>query len=129
MKPIVVVAWLCLAVTLAAGSPVLDEDASAAASVQRGRTQFMFRCGGCHALDVNRSGPSLRGVVGRPAGSLGKFGYSSSLARSGLVWSEQTLDQWLTAPSRLVPGTRMTATVKSAEDRHALIAYLRSVAR
>lgn len=129
MKPIVVVAWLCLAVTLSAASPVLDEDANATASVQRGRLQFLFRCGGCHALDVNRTGPSLRGVVGRPAGSLDTFGYSSSLEHSGVVWSEHRLDQWLTAPLRLVPGTRMTVTVKSAEDRLALIAYLRSVSR
>ncbi len=42
------------------------------------------------------------------------------------VWDEATLNRWLTAPTDLVPGTKMAfAGLPKAEDRTAVIDYLK----
>ena len=44
---------------------------------------------------------------------------------SGVVWDEAALDQWLTNPKKLVPGTKMVfAGLKKKGDRKNLIAFL-----
>ena len=68
-----------------------------------GRAVFEKRCTGCHALDHDKEGPRLPGVVGRRAGSLASFPYSSAVQKSGIVWSEETLEKWLTEPDSLIP--------------------------
>ena len=40
------------------------------ANGEDGQALFQKRCTGCHALDADHEGPRLRGVVGRPAGSV-----------------------------------------------------------
>jgi Raf kinase inhibitor-like YbhB/YbcL family protein len=69
-------------------------------------------------------GPLLAGVIGRAAGSVASFGYSKALRASGLTWDAATLDQFLSRPSLLVPGTNMPLPVPNLEDRQDLIAYL-----
>jgi len=68
------------------------------------------QCMSCHTVEAGRNliGPSLHGVVGRKAASLPGYAYSDALKKSGLTWDEATLDKWLTAPPKLVPGTKMT---------------------
>ena len=61
----------------------------------------------------------------RKAGELSDFRYSPALKRSGIVWSPQTLESYLTDPQALVPGNRMPyAGMKDPSDRADLIAYL-----
>ena len=84
------------------------------------------RCLACHSLEVNRTGPKHCGVVGRHAGSVPGYDYSSAMKRSKLVWNEKTLDRFLADPLKTVPGTTMTyAGVPDAKERSDLIAYLR----
>jgi len=46
-------------------------------------------------------------------------------ARSGIVWTPETLDKFITDPQALVPGNRMPyAGMANAGDRADLIAYL-----
>jgi cytochrome c2 len=52
-------------------------DGGAKGDAIAGRTAFEKRCGGCHALDHDKEGPRLAGVVGRKAG-----GISSGLSLS-----------------------------------------------
>jgi len=52
-------------------------------------------------------GPSLTGVVGRPAASVAGFPYSDALKKSGLTWTEDNLRAWIAEPSHTVPGTLM----------------------
>lgn len=52
--------------------------------------------------------------------------YSAALKRSKLVWTPANLDRWLMSPIRLVPGTRMAASVSVPADRADIIAYLAS---
>lgn len=100
-----------------------------AANATRGAELYEQRCGGCHAVDVNRIGPMHRNVFGRKAGSLQNFDYSSALRAAKLHWDQTSLDAWLSNPEKLVPGQRMGYSVENAVDRADLIAYLRSVSR
>ena len=86
---------------------------------------FDKRCGGCHALDRDKEGPQLHGVFGRKAGSVMSFQYSDALKKSGIVWTEETLDRWLTDTDKLVPNNDMTFHVEKAEERRAIITYLK----
>jgi cytochrome c len=84
------------------------------------------RCLACHALASDRVGPRHCGLIGRRAGSVPGFAYSSAMKKSGLVWNEKTLDRFLAKPMKVVPGTAMTYDgVPDAKDRADLIAYLR----
>jgi nitrite reductase (NO-forming) len=99
---------------------------SAAQDVTAGERVFR-KCVACHSLEpgANKVGPSLAGVLGRTAGTSPDFRYSEALKQSGLIWNEQTLDNFLADPSKAVPGTKMIFTgLKKPEDRAAIIAYL-----
>lgn len=111
-----------VALALAAGSPAVG--AEPAGDPERGRAIY-GRCIGCHALKYNRTGPLHCGLFGRRAGSVGGFRYSKAMRRSGIVWTAKTLDRFLAAPLRAVPGTRMGyAGIKKPNERADLIAYL-----
>jgi nitrite reductase (NO-forming) len=87
------------------------------------------KCQACHSIDAgaNKVGPSLAGVVGRKAGALPDYLYSSALQQSEVVWDEASLDAFLAAPSKFVPGTKMTFVgLKQAEDRASVIAYMQA---
>lgn len=84
------------------------------------------RCTACHSFEVHRTGPKHCGLFGRPAGSAPDYAYSAAMKRSGIVWDESTLERFLAAPTKSVPGTTMTyAGVPDRGERAALIAYLR----
>ena len=97
----------------------------AAGDATRGEQLYESRCMACHSLDANRVGPMHRGVYGRKAGSVPDFVYSVALTSSPIVWSDTTLNRWLTDPEALIPGQRMNIRVLSADDRADLIAFLR----
>ncbi len=64
----------------------------------RGKTVFEKRCTGCHAIEADREGPRLAGVFGRKAGSVAGYAYSAGLKKSGLTWTDATLEKWLSDP-------------------------------
>lgn len=115
---VMVAALLCLS---AAASGLVH----AAGDASRGEQLYESRCIACHSLDENRVGPKHRGVYGRKAGSVPDFAYSMALTASKIVWSDTTLNRWLSNPEALIPGQRMNFQVQSAEDRADLIAFLR----
>lgn len=85
------------------------------------------KCAVCHVVDKpqNKVGPSLHGVIGRPAGAVEGFKYSDAMKNSGLVWDEATLDQYLENPKGFVKGNKMAfAGLKKPEDRANVIAYI-----
>jgi len=90
-----------------------------------GRAAFEKRCTGCHALDHEKVGPRLGGVVGRKAGAIPNFNYSDALKKSGVVWNEEILDKWLTDPDSVVPDADMTFRLNDATERAVIIAYLK----
>jgi cytochrome c len=88
------------------------------------------RCGACHALEYDRTGPRNCGLLGRRAGSVPGFEYSEAMRRSRIVWSEATLDRFLADPLGAVPGTTMGyAGVRDRKERADLIAYLAKASR
>ena len=90
--------------------------------------QVYVRCLACHALAYDRVGPHHCGLFGRLAGSVPGFAYSPAMKKSGIVWNEKTLDQFLKSPMKMVPGTAMTYDgVPDPKDRADLIAYLKQV--
>ena len=97
-----------------------------AQSPVNGETLFRQRCQSCHSIAPDKTtplGPNLHGVVGRKAGTTA-FRYSDALKKSGVVWSRTTLDRYLAAPLRLVPGTRMTVALPNEAQRAAILDYL-----
>ena len=99
---------------------------SHAGDAKRGKQLYESRCIGCHSIEENRVGPAHRGVFGRKAGSVEGYVYSPALKSARVVWSEKTLDRWLTNPEATIPGQKMGFAVPSANDRADLIEYLRS---
>jgi len=115
------------AVLLLVVSSVVRPFPAEAQSGQDGQALFERRCSGCHALDADREGPRLRGVVGRSAGSVKTFQYSEALKNAKHLWNEANLDKWLTDTESVVPGNDMSFQVPKAEERAAIISYLKSL--
>jgi len=108
-------------------TPTVAQDA---ASGDAGRLLFNNACRTCHSLNDgdNRLGPHLHGVVGRKAGSVANFAYSSAIKDSGLTFDEATLDRFIASPDQVAPGSGMRpfSGISSAEDRAKLVAFLRA---
>ncbi|HEY7758574.1 MAG TPA: c-type cytochrome [Burkholderiales bacterium] len=118
--------WLLAASV--AGSLLAPAPAQAEGNAVVGKTLYERRCLGCHgdANTPNAQGPTLVGVVGRKAGTVGGA-TSRALSESGLVWDEATLQQFLAAPGDKVHGTIMPVGAARPQDREDLIAYLKSL--
>lgn len=99
--------------------------ASPPGNPSRGAEIYEAKCGACHSLDQNRIGPKHRGVFGRKAGAVPDFHYTDALKKSGIVWNEKTLDQWLQGPTKMVPGTAMGFQLRDSQERADVIAYLK----
>ena len=87
------------------------------------------KCKACHALDEgkNKVGPSLFGVLGKPAASVKGFKYSKAMKESGLTWDDATLAKSLAKPKEVVPGTRMAfGGLKKDADVENVIAYIKA---
>ncbi len=121
------------ATLLALAAPVLAEG-----DADKGAKEFR-KCKACHKLEDGAKstvGPNLYGVMGRTAGTLDGYKYSSYLVTAGekgAVWDVETLEAYLPDPTawlKDVTGdsaakSKMAAQrVKSAED---IAAYLASV--
>jgi cytochrome c len=89
------------------------------------------QCRTCHVTDagVNKTGPSLNGIIGRKAGTVPGFNYSPANAGSGITWTKEKLFQYLENPQRVIPKTKMIfAGIPDAQKRADLIAYLENPA-
>lgn len=87
-------------------------------------------CRACHNVQKGGKsglGPNLNGVAGRPAASLPGFAYSAALKGAKLRWDDQSLNDFLAAPMKKVPGTRMPIATPDPAKRAAIIAYLKSL--
>lgn len=105
---------------------VAFEEVYAAADVAAGETIWR-QCSSCHNLEdgANGTGPHLYGVVGRDAGAVADYPYSSVFAELAVAWTPEELNGFLADPSGYAPGTKMTYRgLADVEDRADIIAYL-----
>jgi cytochrome c len=121
-----------------AGPPAADDVttldgttfASFTGNAAAGKTVFA-QCRTCHVTDpgVNKTGPSMAGIVGRKSGTVPGFNYSPANAGSGITWTKEKLFQYLENPQRVIPKTKMIfAGIPDAQKRADLIAYLENPA-
>jgi cytochrome c len=102
--------------------------ANATGDAARGATLYKD-CQNCHSIEKNDVGPMHKGVVGRAAGTVPDYDYSTALKNAKIVWTEENLDKWLTDPQGLIPETKMFFAVDNPQDRADLIAFLKERAR
>ncbi|TRW14441.1 c-type cytochrome [Glacieibacterium frigidum] len=113
MKTLIILALATATPAIAAGDPAVG-------------ARLFLQCRACHTQgDRNGIGPNLSGIVGAKAAQRSGYTYSPALIASGLTWTPENLDKFLTKPGVLVPGNKMTfpgiATQKGRDD---VIAYL-----
>jgi cytochrome c len=106
---------------------VFPKISRAAEEADQGKQLFEKRCTGCHSLDRNKEGPNLKGVYGRQAGTAPGFNYSAALKSANFAWDAPRLEKWLTDTQSLVEDNNMDFHVPKADERAAIIAYLKSL--
>ena len=126
MQPNSLLAASIPALLASLGTLPLPASAEGVQGAGPGATLFGSTCMACHSIDASRVGPMLRGVVGRKVASVAGYEYSDALKRVRGRWDARRLEQWLTDPQSVAPGTRMAFSLASATDRAAVIQYLAS---
>jgi cytochrome c len=109
-------------------SPSALPQASQGTEGVSGQQAFNNACRTCHMVREgdNRLGPNLHKVVGRKAGSLPDYAFSSAMKDPGFVWDEEKLDRFIANPDEVVPGNSMKpyGGLTSGDDRKKIIAFL-----
>ena len=108
--------------------------ANAAGDPAAGEQVFKKVCTTCHSNEpgVNKTGPSLFGVYGRKAGT-SDFPRYKGLVGADFTWDEALLNEYLQDPKAFVvthtqnKTTAMTYSVKDAQQRVDVIAYLQTL--
>jgi cytochrome c len=102
------------------------------AVVAQGEAAFR-QCQTCHEVGEgakNKTGPQLNDLFGRTAGTVEGFRYSRQFVAAGeegLVWTPDTLHDFLTKPRDYIKGTRMSfAGFRDEGDIAAVTAYLQT---
>lgn len=117
-------AGLALLLTLGV-SPVARAD-----DVASGEQLFRVQCAICHSTQTgeNMVGPSLSGVYGRAYGAAPGYRYAAAGDQAAMIWDEDALDRYISAPTAVLPQTTMAYPgLRSAALRAKIIAFLRTL--
>ena len=104
--------------------------ALATGDAKRGMNTFAEECGDCHSPKEGKAkkGPPLFGVVGRAAATGPDFAYSDAMKQSGITWTPDKIDAYITLPKKAVPGGKMKYDgLGDAAARADVIAYLQTL--
>ncbi|SFO94831.1 c-type cytochrome [Tranquillimonas alkanivorans] len=139
--------WIACATAMAMSAPAYAEQHEMVGDAAAGEELFS-QCQTCHVVVDDegntlagrnaRTGPNLYGVVGRTAGTVEDFRYSSAMEEAGeegLVWTAETFVPYVQDPTGFLreylddPRARgkMSYRVRSEEDAQNLFAYLASL--
>ena len=117
---------LSFAAFMAISADALGQDTAGQSAAADNQLVFNNVCRTCHTLKEgdNRLGPNLHKIIGRKAGSVEGYGYSSAMKDAGLTWDKATLDRFIANPDQVVPGNKMKpyGGLTSAEERAKIIA-------
>jgi cytochrome c len=109
-------------------APVAAQETVGKAGGEDGQILFNNACRTCHTLREgdNRLGPNLHKIVGRKAGALQGYGYSSAMKGADLTWDKATLDKFIANPDQVVSGHTMRpyGGISSADERAKIVAFL-----
>lgn len=97
-----------------------------AGDASKGKKVFR-KCKACHSLKEGKNGvgPTLHGVIGRPAAAVEGFKYSKAIAGLDVNWTPAELAAYLANPKKYAPGTTMGFRgLKKEADIQNLMAYL-----
>jgi cytochrome c len=119
---------LSLAAVMAISADALGQDAAPKSAAADSQLTFNNVCRTCHTLKEgdNRLGPNLHNIIGRKAGSVPDYGYSSAMKDADLTWDRAMLDHFIANPDQVVPGNKMKpyGGLTSAEERSKIIDFL-----
>ena len=93
-----------------------------------GAKLFKAKCSNCHSINSggpNKQGPNLFSVMGRQSGQVLGFKYTNANKNSGIIWSNNTMFDYLENPKKYIKGTNMAFPgFKKEKDRLDIIAFL-----
>lgn len=98
--------------------------------VEAGQKLFDAECHRCHAPNSTDPsyGPSLENVVGRGAGTVADYDYSTALGASGIVWTPAALRAWMEDNTGFMPGTKMRHVgITDPVVQDFILSYLESI--
>lgn len=117
---------LAIALAFLSGAALAQDGVDA----EEAQLAFNNHCRTCHTTREgdNRLGPTLHNVIGREAGSVPGFGYSSAMKDAGMTWNEETLDRYIENPDAVVPGNNMKpySGISDPAERAKIIAHLKA---
>ena len=121
---------LSLAILTSWAGPAIAETAFDKIKVEAGEKLFNAECRRCHAPDASDPsyGPPLENIIGRGAGAVPDYDYSTALEASGIVWTPAALRAWMEDNDGFMPGTKMRHV--GIEDRTVqdfILSYLVSI--
>jgi cytochrome c len=97
------------------------------ADPEAGGDVFDTYCSDCHSVSpkgTNRKGPALFHVMGRRAGTVAGFDYSTGMKASGIVWTPASLNAYLANPVGVIKDGKMKKGLPKPGDRANVIAFL-----